>query len=512
MTTTSPNKLVQRRLNDFKRRCGDYGDAALKLAYHAALPVALNPELLHFLRINFFLDPPSPLHYTVEFEFLTSGLCREIDTELYEIEPEIRDVLLQGLSREYGLERNREVATLLWQYVEYHSPWADRVELEGSQQLTALNFLDPVKAKQWLDTAGANVSPTEGAEREWFIAMCQEIEQLPELSDTPLVQAGKTIHWKNWENEDRRQLIDLLTVLPEFATESSRRFLLELFGLREFATRLDLSGSPQSVVIEIVNYLSKYGHVRDGQEALGLFLNTLKNNMGVEQQAVLDRLLTKYQKIEPIAPSPTASGGKDTQLQKILILASTRHELGLERYIRELEKAIRRTVRQDWFEIRIRLAPHPQDMRRSIAEERPQIVHLCGHGIADGSLVLEDEMGKSYPVPPESLAALFNLHADYVSCVLLNACYSAKAAEAISQYIPYVIGMNQSIGDKAAITFAQGFYDALGYKTPDNKDMFQRAFNEGLVAIKLEQLSEGETPILKINHSMVEKRTGDFSS
>ena len=76
MTTTSPNKLVQRHLNDFKRRCGEYGDAALKLAYHAALPVALNPELLHFLRINFFLDPPSPLPYTVEFEFLTSGLCR----------------------------------------------------------------------------------------------------------------------------------------------------------------------------------------------------------------------------------------------------------------------------------------------------------------------------------------------------------------------------------------------------------------------------------------------------
>ena len=184
MTTTSPNKLVQRRLNDFKRRCGEYGDAALKLAYHAALPVALNPELLHFLRINFFLDPPPPLPYTVEFEFFTSGLSREIDAELYEIEPEIRDVLLQGLSREYGLERIREVATLLWQYVEHHSPWADRVELERSQQLTALNFLDPVKAKQWLDTAQTNGSQSVGAEREWFIAMRQEIQQIPDLSRT----------------------------------------------------------------------------------------------------------------------------------------------------------------------------------------------------------------------------------------------------------------------------------------------------------------------------------------
>ncbi len=35
------SKLVERRLNDFKRRCGKDGDAALQLAYHAAMPVAL---------------------------------------------------------------------------------------------------------------------------------------------------------------------------------------------------------------------------------------------------------------------------------------------------------------------------------------------------------------------------------------------------------------------------------------------------------------------------------------
>jgi hypothetical protein len=176
------SKLVERRLNHFKRRCGKDGDAALQLAYHAAMPVALNPELLHFLRINFFLDSPEELPYEVEFEFLTSGLCREIDAELYEIEPEIRNELLQELvRREDAKQRIQDVATLLWQYVEYHSPWADRVELERAQQLTALNFLDPVKAKEWLDEAEANASLGRG-EREWFIAMRQEIKQLPGIS------------------------------------------------------------------------------------------------------------------------------------------------------------------------------------------------------------------------------------------------------------------------------------------------------------------------------------------
>ncbi|OQW91766.1 MAG: hypothetical protein BWK79_16185, partial [Beggiatoa sp. IS2] len=44
----------------------------------------------------------------------------------------------------------------------------------------------------------------------------------------------------------------------------------------------------------------------------------------------------------------------------------------------------------------------------------------------------------------------------------LNACYSEVQAIAISQYIDYVIGMNQAIGDEAAIEFAVAFYDALG--------------------------------------------------
>lgn len=176
MTSTMAIDRAQRRVNEFRQRCGDYGETALHLAYHAALPVALNAGLLHLLRINFFLDPPEPLPYTAEFEFLLSPLCREIDEGLYEIEPDIRDVLLAGLTQTYDTERIRDLATLLWQYVEHHSPWGDRVELERAQQLTALNFLNSEKAQQWLATVEPDTSKGEVAEREWFVAMRQEIE------------------------------------------------------------------------------------------------------------------------------------------------------------------------------------------------------------------------------------------------------------------------------------------------------------------------------------------------
>lgn len=181
MTSAMEIDQAERRVNDFQKRCGEYGEAALHLAYHAALPVALNAELLHLLRINFFLDPPEVLPYTVEFEFLLSPLCREIDEGLYEIEPEIRDALLARLTQEYDAQRIQDIATLLWQYTDHHSPWADRMELERAQQLTSLNFLSPEKAQQWLATVETEVSQGQVAAREWFVAMRQEIENQAQL-------------------------------------------------------------------------------------------------------------------------------------------------------------------------------------------------------------------------------------------------------------------------------------------------------------------------------------------
>ncbi len=186
-----------------------------------------------------------------------------------------------------------------------------------------------------------------------------------------------------------------------------------------------------------------------------------------------------------------------TQIKTILILAAIPHGLRLDKEIRSIEEAIRRAAKRDLFNITLKTAVRPQDIRRAIAEDRPQIVHFCGHGLEDGSLLLEEDGGDNKLVQAEALASLFQLHADYVECVLLNACNSTKPATAISSHINYAIGMNQSIGDKAAITFAIGFYDGLGYTTSDNQDVFQRAFEEGKVAIQLEHLCEGQIPVFK---------------
>ena len=183
-------------------------------------------------------------------------------------------------------------------------------------------------------------------------------------------------------------------------------------------------------------------------------------------------------------------------MQTILVLTAIPDGLRLDKEIRLIQEAIRRAVTRDLFEIKIRTAVRSQDIRRAIAEEQPSIVHFCGHGQQDGSLILEDDSGNHKPVSPTGLAALFKLHTDYVKCVLLNACYSSKPAEAISKHITYVIGMNQPIGDKAAIAFAEGFYDGLGYENTENRDVIQRAFDEGIVAIQMEDDLQGQIPVL----------------
>ena len=192
----------------------------------------------------------------------------------------------------------------------------------------------------------------------------------------------------------------------------------------------------------------------------------------------------------------TTPEGQTTEQQKILILAAVPQGLRLDKEIRKIESAIRRTTNLDLFEVKIKTAVRPKDIRRALAEEQPQIVHFCGHGDEDGSLQLEDDGGNYKLVAPEGLAFLFKLHADYVKCVVLNACYSEKPAEEISEYINYVIGMNSAIADNAALVFSEGFYDGLGYIS-NNQDMFQRAFDEGMVAIQMESPSQGSIPILK---------------
>ncbi len=88
----------------------------------------------------------------------------------------------------------------------------------------------------------------------------------------------------------------------------------------------------------------------------------------------------------------------------------------------------------------------------------------------------------------QALVALFTTLKDNIRLVILNACYSQPQAEAIVEVVDCAVGMNQAIGDRAAITFAASFYRAIGFGRS-----VKEAFDQGNTALMLEGIPEQET-------------------
>jgi hypothetical protein len=168
---------------------------------------------------------------------------------------------------------------------------------------------------------------------------------------------------------------------------------------------------------------------------------------------------------------------------------ASRLRLGEE--MREIQERLQLAKFRERFELHQRMSVRPADISQALLDVQPKIVHFSGHGTARGVLCFENQVGETHPIQPYALAALFEQFANQVNCVVMNACYSEIQAEAIAQHISYVIGMNQAIGDKAAIAFAIGFYQALGAGRT-----VEEAYKLGCVQIKLQGIPEYLTPVL----------------
>ena len=156
-----------------------------------------------------------------------------------------------------------------------------------------------------------------------------------------------------------------------------------------------------------------------------------------------------------------------------------------------VEEGLSQSTHREAFDFSHVWATTPKQMHLKILKQSPQIVHFSGHGSGNGGLVLEDEETQaSALVEARTLSKIFKL-ANSVECVVLNACYSEVQAKAIARHVPYTIGMNEAIADKAAQVFAIGFYEALG----EGKDI-PFAFNYGCDRISLYNAPGELTPVL----------------
>lgn len=180
----------------------------------------------------------------------------------------------------------------------------------------------------------------------------------------------------------------------------------------------------------------------------------------------------------------------------ILVLAANPKDtppLRLDQEVREISNGLERAQKRDEFTLIQKWAARPVDVRRAMLDYKPNIVHFCGHGSGEEGIAFEDENGQAKLVSTDAIAGFFELFADRVECVVLNACYSEVQASAIATHIPYVIGIQGAIGDVAAIEFAVAFYDALGAG-----ESVEFAYKLACNAIRWAGLREDLTPILRM--------------
>jgi CHAT domain len=190
-------------------------------------------------------------------------------------------------------------------------------------------------------------------------------------------------------------------------------------------------------------------------------------------------------------PPSTCPLSPSTGRHVILFLAANPSEttrLALDEECAAIERELRMTTCRDDFDFRSKWAVSVDEMMRYLNELQPAIIHFSGHGggstgiyleegrleapaaprdvggTSSAGIYLQDEHHQQQYVRAHALAQMIGSAAPAARLVVLNACFSDAAAEALRGVVDCVVGMRGAIGDDAARSFAVGFYRALGHR------------------------------------------------
>jgi hypothetical protein len=105
--------------------------------------------------------------------------------------------------------------------------------------------------------------------------------------------------------EEKSALLKFLIPLPMLKNEESRESVLISAELQSLIPQLNLAGPSAVVVPVMLNFIQQFGRVSYDQIALGRFLSTLTNYVGLEESDFLTGLIAKYNLLVPAAKAPT---------------------------------------------------------------------------------------------------------------------------------------------------------------------------------------------------------------
>lgn len=275
---------------------------------------------------------------------------------------------------------------------------------------------------------------------------------------------------------------------PEKINEFKNNFRQTIQGWISFIKDFHIINQ-EKVEISEQEYKEKYNNLLDKWNALVPEYNELLGNFEKTTKDY-DDALTEIKILKQKLEENHEDVG---EIIKILFLGASPIDeirLRIDEEVRDIENGLKMATLREKFELKSQWAITTKTLQQSMLDENPTIVHFSGHGDVDG-IAVEDSIGNAKLIDTAALGGLFELFSDSIRCVILNSCYSESQAVEISKHVPYVIGMKDSIDDKAALAFSVGFYTALGA----GKDI-EFAYKMGKVAISLEGIAGDDLPTL----------------
>lgn len=243
----------------------------------------------------------------------------------------------------------------------------------------------------------------------------------------------------------------------------------------------------------------------DAPELVGVAWELLFDPTSMRFPALSEKTpLVRYLDLqEPRQPLPVTA-----PLRVLVVISSPigLPELNVEGEWDQLNVALRGPIDTGKVALERLTPPTLSELRSRLLRDEYHVFHFIGHGEFDvaeneGYLEFEDDHRQLRPVSGHDLGTYFSDHSS-LRLAILNSCQGGVTSDAdpftgvaqtlIQQGTPAVIAMQSLITDEAAVTFSEGFYQALATGRP-----LEAAVASGRKAIRTDVNElEWATPVL----------------
>lgn len=238
MDSQQANKYIEA----FEKR---FGEPHLYLAYHAAFPIELVPDLAYCLWHSFQCDIHGRMlgsHWTAVSDLLLC-LCDEVGHELYRMPRSVRVQLLKKLqfNTNFGEQRIRELHDFLLLYVQnnLHNDNPDVKDFAQAQRLTALAYVYPDNATSELAIA-------------FKIAFKQDTSELFRIASIT-----KTLAEPLTETSESQTLLTYAQSLEKLAHDDIEGAANQLRGFIGQDNRVQVAGIRLNIPLKILQFIDK---------------------------------------------------------------------------------------------------------------------------------------------------------------------------------------------------------------------------------------------------------------